>query len=544
MYAIHPAKTLASAVVLTLVLGIGAASSNATPINTAPKVVGGGSNDICLISQMGALYCAGDNYKGLIGPQNSGTTTPVDAMALVPSSAPVIDGSIGYDHSCMIVLGGAVQCRGNNAMGQLGTPIGAGTNDPNPNPITVPLPAAAVSISVAQRYSCAVLVTGAVYCWGVNDEGQLGVSTNSGTFNPNPTPMAVALPGPAVKNATGPFHACALLASGQTYCWGQNFYGQLGSSTNSGTMTLSLPLLSEHLAAANSIVAGTSHICLVSRTASVECAGINQYGQLFSAINNNGGNPNPVPPASGISGAVQVAAQFEGTCVLASTGDVSCAGNNDRGQLGNGTDVGSNVAHPVPVKVAGLAAPALALGAGANFACAALANGSAACWGNNGSGELGQPVSLTMSASPLTLPGINLLDAPAPIALTAGKFHLKFRASSHSRSRAKIRATATIKFSSSIALDAAHCTGKLSASFTQSKKTGKKTRTKRVAKASSKVTLVGGVCRAKLAVKLPQSSKGKRLRLKLALPGHEVPGAADVQPFAKTSSLRVPRHIR
>lgn len=530
---------LTAALISLSMLAALAAPAGASPINAAPKVVGGGSNDSCLISQMGVLYCAGDNVSGMIGPKNSGTFNPVDAMTPVPS-APVIDGSLAYNHGCVIVVGGVVQCRGSNYYGQLSGPTNLGTVNANPDPVTVPLPAAATRVATAQGYSCAVIVSGAVYCWGVNNSGQLGTSVNANTYQPNPTPMLVALPGSAVDIATAAFHACALLTSGQTYCWGMNFYGQLASNTNTGAPTTNLPLLAANFAPASSLGIGTSHTCVVSRSGTADCAGINQYGQLASSVNNNTGNANPAPFSAQIQSqtALQVVGEGDATCVLSTSGAVFCFGDNYDGQLGNATDHGSDVAHPIPVAVAGLPS-ATAIGAGYNFACAALSNGSAACWGNNGSGQLGQPVAIAQSTAPLVVPGVNLLDAPAPIALSAGKLRMKFR-----KSGKKIRATATIKFSGPIALDAAHCAGTLSASFNTSKKVKKKTRSKRVAKASPKLALVGGACRAKLSAKLPKSTRGKRIKLKIALPGFQVYGAADVQPFAKSAYQRVPRHLR
>ena len=98
-------------------------------------------------------------------------------------------------------------------------------------------PAGAVTpqIQAGGDHTCAVENTGTVKCFGRNDFGQLGVSANSGTANPTPTPTTVDLGGAkAVQVAGGALHTCVLLEGGTVKCFGQNVYGQLGNTTNSG----------------------------------------------------------------------------------------------------------------------------------------------------------------------------------------------------------------------------------------------------------------------------------------------------------------------
>ena len=91
-----------------------------------------------------------------------------------------------------------------------------------------------MSVTAGERYSCAVLNTGQVACWGSNFYGQLGSATNSGTDAANPVPSPVGLPAgtSAVAVTAGGDHTCAVLNTGQVACWGQNIAGQLGSTTN------------------------------------------------------------------------------------------------------------------------------------------------------------------------------------------------------------------------------------------------------------------------------------------------------------------------
>ena len=80
--------------------------------------------------------------------------------------------------------------------------------------------------------------SGQLYAFGENAFGQLGSSANSGTGTPNPTPTLVTLPGevgPVTQVAAGTDHSLAVTASGQLYAFGDNAFGQLGSATNNGT---------------------------------------------------------------------------------------------------------------------------------------------------------------------------------------------------------------------------------------------------------------------------------------------------------------------
>ena len=80
-------------------------------------------------------------------------------------------------------------------------------------------------------------VAGQVFGFGLNNYGQLGSTANIGTKSANPTPTLVTLPGatgPVTEIATGLNHSLALTSTGQLYGFGENRYGQLGTTTNNG----------------------------------------------------------------------------------------------------------------------------------------------------------------------------------------------------------------------------------------------------------------------------------------------------------------------
>ncbi|CAN5785332.1 hypothetical protein BH23GEM7_BH23GEM7_28460 [soil metagenome] len=93
-------------------------------------------------------------------------------------------------------------------------------------------------ISAGWDHSCGVTAAGQGYCWGGNAWGQLG----EGSTTPRTTPVAVAggvsfqSISAGSSNLEGA-HSCGLAPAGQAYCWGANFYGQLGDGTTAHRST-------------------------------------------------------------------------------------------------------------------------------------------------------------------------------------------------------------------------------------------------------------------------------------------------------------------
>ncbi len=283
----------------------------------------------------------------------------------------------GAIHTCALLANGTVECWGSNYSGELGN----GTTRFSPTPVGVSgLSGQATAIAVSAYSTCALLSGGTVECWGGNYYGELGNSTNSGTVNANPLPFPVSgLSGTVTAIAAGDDHTCALLVNGTVECWGSDDYGQLGDNSNNNSTT---PVGVSGLSGpATALAAGGSFTCALLSNGTVECWGHNDYGQL----GNNSDTDSGVPVAVyNLSGATAIAAGEFHACALLSNGTVECWGFNYSGQLGNDSYNDSDV----PVAVYNLSG-ATAIAAGESHACALLSNGTVECWGYNDDGQLG-----------------------------------------------------------------------------------------------------------------------------------------------------------
>jgi alpha-tubulin suppressor-like RCC1 family protein len=157
------------------------------------------------------------------------------------------------------------------------------------------------------------------------------------------------------------------------------------------------------------VAAGDLHTCALEQDGGVLCWGINSEGELGTGL---AGEPQPTPHiVQGLTNGVEVSAGAQHTCVLRQDGSVACWGANGVGQLGLGNTVDQASPQPIP----GLTG-VVAIRAGAYHTCALKQDGSVMCWGDNAHGQLGigeignpqptpQPVSGLMGVTVITAGG-------------------------------------------------------------------------------------------------------------------------------------------
>jgi alpha-tubulin suppressor-like RCC1 family protein len=132
----------------------------------------------------------------------------------------------------------------------------------------------------------------------------------------------------------GYWHSVALRNDGTMWTWGHNDYGELGDGT---TDWRSVPVQVSGLTGIAAIAAGPLHTVAVKSDGSVWAWGENGWGQLGVGTTSNF-YPVPTPvQASGITGATAVAVGYGYTVALKNDGTVWAWGDNEYGQLGDGT---------------------------------------------------------------------------------------------------------------------------------------------------------------------------------------------------------------
>jgi alpha-tubulin suppressor-like RCC1 family protein len=241
------------------------------------------------------------------------------------------------------------------------------------------------SVSTGWRHTCGLDPRGLAWCWGDNFWGQLGSGTRISSVESRPVAGRRSFD----RVYAGMLHSCALTADGDAYCWGDNGYGQLGDGTSRSSTVPAAVLGGQRF---RSLTIGYVHTCGVGLDGGLYCWGGNSYGQIGVAGEetcNLGGMIEPcfrLPARVGLPAvAVAAAAGETHTCAADGQERTFCWGLNDWGQLGTGSFGGSAA---VPTQVVGNVR-LRELAAWGRSTCGLDAAGSAYCWGQNVAGELG-----------------------------------------------------------------------------------------------------------------------------------------------------------
>ncbi len=314
-------------------------------------------------------------------------TSPPDTLpAAAPAAVPAADTpgallgdvatlSAGYAHTCALTNAGGVKCWGDNSSGQLGD--GTTVSRVTPSDV-VGLESGVQAINAGYNHTCAVTAAGGVKCWGDNSFGQLGDGTTVNRVTPADV-LELATGVQAISAGGG--HTCALRTDRLMMCWGKNDNGQLATGDRVNRLSPTSPqwLINE----VQAIATGGNHTCILLSAARRFCWGDNEFGQLGDGTKVDSSTPRPV---NGIVGeAVAIDAGDSHTCVLTTYSRVMCWGY----KYSNDPESWASGGRPWPTDIAGIGGDTQSLSTGYAHTCALITGGGVTCWWRNNGGQLG-----------------------------------------------------------------------------------------------------------------------------------------------------------
>ncbi len=350
------------------VSGVGGSGS----LSGVESLVGDANGTFCGVLTSGGVDCWGYGVNGELGDgmfyssENPprGSVTPVQVVGVGGSG--VLSGVVGLaqdagDSFCVLLTSSAVDCWGDGDAGQLGN---AEVNTNSATPVQVQgvggssvLTGASSLVSDGNESYCAVLESSQVDCWGSDVNGQLGNDSlqNSGTpvevLGVAGNGLLSGVQSIAAGGTTYDKEFCAILTSSGVDCWGYAHDGALGNGKLYQRVlgSSSIPVEVEAVGGIGTLTGVASllsndfdSMCAVLTSGGVDCWGKGVYGQLGDG-ERAGPRPTPVQVVgvAGI-GTLNGVASLDGDasgsyCATTTAGNVECWGDNEGGELGNGT---------------------------------------------------------------------------------------------------------------------------------------------------------------------------------------------------------------
>jgi alpha-tubulin suppressor-like RCC1 family protein len=251
--------------------------------------VSAGNDHTCGVTTDNRAFCWG--FYGLSGPialgdgSNTGSLTPV-AVAGTLAFRQV---TAGYNHTCGVTTDNRAFCWGNNKVGQIGDST---TVYRRVKPTLVARQHQYRLVDAGRNYNCAVTTDDRAFCWGEGRLGQIGNGKLAFYF----WPRAVAGGLLFSRVSAGAYHTCGETTTNRAYCWGTGGSGQLGDGTYTANQLTPVAVVGG-LAFAQ-VSAGSFQTCGKTPASVAYCWGSNFYGELGDGT---GGLParssTPVPVA-------------------------------------------------------------------------------------------------------------------------------------------------------------------------------------------------------------------------------------------------------
>jgi alpha-tubulin suppressor-like RCC1 family protein len=296
------------------------------------------------------LGCSSVSYErdrddGSSSPPWAGPDLPTDAIARTQVS-------VGMYTSCAVAAGDLL-CWGTREIGGMPTDERSVTNVPQP----IEGLDGIVDLHMNLWNACALRFDGSAWCWGENQDGQLGIPSESDYFVA--LPMQVPSASGLIDISVGTYATCGLTVDATAVCWGcGNVIDPAARTHGDFSEAVAIPGLADVV----QVDVGRGHACALLGNGSVRCWGDNRYGQV-SQPPSGGSKYHPPVAVPGIDDAMSIAAYQYLTCALHADRSVSCWGN--LGDLGVPRGDDDGIARldlpPVQALVPGLFAGAVLL---------------------------------------------------------------------------------------------------------------------------------------------------------------------------------------
>jgi alpha-tubulin suppressor-like RCC1 family protein len=379
--------------------------------------VAAGGRHTCALDSDGIAWCAGRNDAWQLGTSDGMRTGngrgANDPLRFIGMLTPVTRRlhfralTAGAAHTCGLGLDGRAWCWGSDGAHQLGATGARDTAQATgPNGKRQSWPASRAPLVVAQgrirfemlsagaNHTCGVARDGGLWCWGGNEDQQLGAPTTVACFAGKPcssAPLAVGAGKKWRSVVAGEAHTCAIASDGGTYCWGSDGRGErLGAPKNARRESCgdhacsSVPQPVEGEPKLVQLALGRAHSCALTAEGRALCWGAGFAGALGIGTDESIATPTGVLGDRRFS---RIAAGRDHTCATTTAGLLFCWGMNGDGQVGvtRGAS-GANDRRLSPTAVGGAALEGLSLGA--DHSCG-VRSGMVYCWGADDSSQLG-----------------------------------------------------------------------------------------------------------------------------------------------------------
>ncbi|MBU1239858.1 hypothetical protein KJ865_09110, partial [Myxococcota bacterium] len=335
-----------------------------------------------ILVPVGIVMLMRSGSRGGIGEKPEATRPvqdPVPSPPVVPKRAWIavdVGMATSFDsyHLCALDSKNLLYCWGDNRDGQRGD----GTIDKNAftqeSPKNIGKDAWR-SIAVGTGFTCGVETDGKLYCWGTNVSGQLGRGVEgfeTGSRFPEKSGDDTWL-----MVSAGHSHACGIKADKSLFCWGGNFFGQVGVKTKSENVPSPAKIGDNTWSA---VSARDYSTCGITSSSRLYCWGSNGDGVVAKTRKTQVNAPKEIPGALWRS----VSLGRNHVCGIDAAKNLYCWGSNHFGQVGNGESsppgcTSGCAFQEVPLKIGDDTWKTVA--AGANTTCAINAEGRLYCWG-------------------------------------------------------------------------------------------------------------------------------------------------------------------